>query len=63
VRVLLEEPVWRTYCNGKKSGFATRRDCEPKEWKVLKVVEPISMGVGVLPGMKLKEGPMENSCT
>ncbi|KAE8010518.1 hypothetical protein FH972_006885 [Carpinus fangiana] len=31
VRVLLEELVWRTYCNGKKSGFATRRECEPKE--------------------------------
>jgi hypothetical protein len=21
---LLEEPVWRTYCNGTKNGFATR---------------------------------------
>jgi uncharacterized protein (TIGR01570 family) len=56
VRVLLEEPVWRTYCNGKKSGFATRRDCGPKEWKVLKVVEPISMGVGVLPGNEVEGG-------
>ncbi|XP_050377496.1 protein MIZU-KUSSEI 1 [Argentina anserina] len=46
---LLEEPVWRTYCNGKKSGFASRRECGPKEWKVLKAVEPISMGAGVLP--------------
>ncbi|KAA8541149.1 hypothetical protein F0562_025105 [Nyssa sinensis] len=46
---LLEEPLWRTYCNGKKCGFATRRDCGPKEWKVLKAVEPISMGAGVLP--------------
>uniref|UniRef100_A0A5B6YPV6 Protein MIZU-KUSSEI 1 n=1 Tax=Davidia involucrata TaxID=16924 RepID=A0A5B6YPV6_DAVIN len=47
---LLEEPLWRTYCNGKKCGFATRRECGPKEWKVLKAVEPISMGAGVLPG-------------
>ncbi|KAL3512311.1 hypothetical protein ACH5RR_025028 [Cinchona calisaya] len=47
---LLEEPVWRTYCNGKKCGFATRRDCGPKDWNVLKAVEPISMGAGVLPG-------------
>ncbi|CAI9113457.1 OLC1v1014063C1 [Oldenlandia corymbosa var. corymbosa] len=46
---LLEEPVWRTYCNGKKCGFATRRECGPKEWNVLKAVEPISMGAGVLP--------------
>ncbi|TKY73246.1 MIZU-KUSSEI 1 [Spatholobus suberectus] len=47
---LLEEPVWRTYCNGKKCGFATRRECGPKDWDVLKAVEPISMGAGVLPG-------------
>lgn len=48
-RLLLEESRWRTYCNGKKCGFATRRECGPKEWKVLKAVEPISMGAGVLP--------------
>ncbi|GMJ00073.1 hypothetical protein like AT5G23100 [Hibiscus trionum] len=46
---LLQEPVWRTYCNGKKCGFATRRDCGAKELNVLKAVEPISMGAGVLP--------------
>ncbi|KAK9021282.1 hypothetical protein V6N11_011280 [Hibiscus sabdariffa] len=35
---LLQEPVWRSYCNGKKCGFATRRDCGAKEWNVLKAV-------------------------
>ncbi|KAI3684965.1 hypothetical protein L6452_34195 [Arctium lappa] len=48
-RKLLEEPVWRTYCNGKKCGFAMKRECGEKEWRVLKAVEPISMGAGVLP--------------
>uniref|UniRef100_A0A2P2J036 Protein MIZU-KUSSEI 1 n=1 Tax=Rhizophora mucronata TaxID=61149 RepID=A0A2P2J036_RHIMU len=47
---LIEEPVWRTYCNGRKCGYAMRRECGPEEWKVLKAVEPISMGAGVLPG-------------
>ncbi|KAJ1394712.1 Protein MIZU-KUSSEI 1-like, plant [Sesbania bispinosa] len=47
---LLQEPLWRTYCNGKKSGFATRRECGEKDWDILKAVEPISMGAGVLPG-------------
>ncbi|XP_038896021.1 protein MIZU-KUSSEI 1-like [Benincasa hispida] len=47
---LLEQPLWRTFCNGKKSGFATRKDCGAKEMKILKAVEPISMGAGVLPG-------------
>lgn len=54
---LLEEPLWRTYCNGKKCGFATKRECGPKELNILKAVEPISMGAGVLPG----EGPETGS--
>lgn len=48
---LLEEPVWRTYCNGKKCGYGTRRECGAKDLKILKAVEPISMGAGVLPGI------------
>ncbi|CAN4088283.1 unnamed protein product [Withania somnifera] len=47
---LIDEPVWRTYCNGKKCGFATRREFGAKELQILKAVEPISMGAGVLPG-------------
>ncbi|KAK7292123.1 hypothetical protein RIF29_07836 [Crotalaria pallida] len=46
---LLQEPLWRTYCNGKKCGFASRRECGAKDWDILKAVEPISMGAGVLP--------------
>lgn len=49
-RRLLDEPVWRTYCNGKKCGFATKREIGAHEAKILKAVEPISMGAGVLPG-------------
>ncbi|XP_061365191.1 protein MIZU-KUSSEI 1 [Gastrolobium bilobum] len=47
---LLQESQWRTYCNGKKCGFATRRECGAKDWDILKAVEPISMGAGVFPG-------------
>ncbi|XAR65370.1 hypothetical protein NMG60_11009469 [Bertholletia excelsa] len=46
---LLEEPVWRTYCNGKKCGYGSRRECGPEEWKVLAAVGPVTMGAGVLP--------------
>ncbi|KAL4364145.1 hypothetical protein GQ457_04G036200 [Hibiscus cannabinus] len=53
---LLEETVWRTYCNGKKCGFATRRECGANEWKILKAVEPISMGAGVLPATEAEDG-------
>lgn len=47
---LLEEPIWSMYCNGRKCGSARRRECGLQEWKVLRVVEPISVGAGVLPG-------------
>ncbi|CAA6671423.1 unnamed protein product [Spirodela intermedia] len=48
-RRLLEEPIWRTFCNGRKCGFAVRRECGAAEWRVLRAVEPVSMGAGVLP--------------
>ncbi|KAL5723514.1 hypothetical protein ACHQM5_006907 [Ranunculus cassubicifolius] len=51
---LLEEPLWRTYCNGKKCGYAMKRECGPEELRVLKALEPISMGAGVLPGNGIK---------
>lgn len=47
---LIEEPMWRTYCNGKKCGYAMKRECGPEEWKVLNAIGPISMGAGMLPG-------------
>lgn len=47
---LLEEPLWRTYCNGKKCGYTMSRDCGPDEWKVFNAIGPITMGAGVLPG-------------
>ncbi|KAG8382953.1 hypothetical protein BUALT_Bualt05G0133600 [Buddleja alternifolia] len=47
---LLEEPIWRAHCNGKKCGYAMRRECGPEEWKVLNAIGPSSMGAGVLPG-------------
>lgn len=55
-RRLLEELRWRTYCNGKRCGFATKRECRAREWKLLKAVEPISMGAGVLPKMTKEDG-------
>lgn len=46
---LLDEPIWRTYCNGKKCGYGVRRECGPEDWKVLRAVGPVTMGAGVLP--------------
>lgn len=46
---LVEEALWRTYCNGKKCGYGSRREYGTEEQKILKAVEPITMGAGVLP--------------
>ncbi|KAG2610937.1 hypothetical protein PVAP13_4KG224805, partial [Panicum virgatum] len=46
---LVEEATWRAYCNGRKCGYAVRRECGADEWRVLRAVEPVSVGAGVLP--------------
>lgn len=46
---LLQEPIWRTYCNGKKYGYATKCECGLEEWSILNAVGPITNGAGVLP--------------
>ncbi|KAK4260900.1 hypothetical protein QN277_003961 [Acacia crassicarpa] len=46
---LVEEPVWISYCNGRKCGHANKVECGEEEWKILKAVEPITMGAGVIP--------------
>ncbi|KAK1302902.1 hypothetical protein QJS10_CPB12g00238 [Acorus calamus] len=53
-RRLIDEPMWRTYCNGRMRGFASRRECGPSDWRVFNAVEMVSMGAGVLPGF---DGP------
>ncbi|PKU85258.1 hypothetical protein MA16_Dca010417 [Dendrobium catenatum] len=49
---LVEELTWRAYCNGKKCGYAVRRECGAADWRVLRAVEPVSMGAGMLPPAK-----------
>lgn len=46
---LVEEATWRGYCNGRKCGYANKVECGTEEWNILKAVEPISMGAGVIP--------------
>ncbi|KQK08937.1 protein MIZU-KUSSEI 1 [Brachypodium distachyon] len=48
-RKLVEETVWRAYCNGKGCGYAVRRECGAADWRVLRALEPVSMGAGVIP--------------
>ncbi|KAH7300408.1 hypothetical protein KP509_24G061100 [Ceratopteris richardii] len=46
---LLLEQVWTMYCNGRKTGYAIRRECSDADFQVFSLVRAVSMGAGVLP--------------
>lgn len=46
---LLEEPVWNTYCNGRRIGYCTKRDPSEADLTVMQLLSSVSMGAGVLP--------------
>ncbi|KAL1540668.1 MIZU-KUSSEI-like protein of unknown function [Salvia divinorum] len=41
--------VWCMYCNGRKVGFAMSRHMTPADAAVLKLMQSVSVGAGVLP--------------
>ncbi|KAJ4844461.1 hypothetical protein Tsubulata_046165 [Turnera subulata] len=46
---LFNVPVWSMYCNGRKVGFAIRRQMTQGDVRVLKLMQSVSVGAGVLP--------------
>ncbi|KAL7154428.1 hypothetical protein ABFS83_03G001900 [Erythranthe nasuta] len=46
---LYDVPLWCMYCNGRKVGFAVRRQINPAHAAVLKLMQSVSAGAGVLP--------------
>ncbi|XP_008775558.2 protein MIZU-KUSSEI 1-like [Phoenix dactylifera] len=48
-RSLWEEPVWSMYCNGQQRGHAVSRRCNGADLHVLKAVQAVSVGAGMLP--------------
>ncbi|XP_073049996.1 protein MIZU-KUSSEI 1-like [Primulina eburnea] len=48
-RVLLREPVWTMYCNGRNCGYALSRACSESDWHILSKVRSVSVGAGVIP--------------
>ncbi|KAJ6682525.1 PROTEIN MIZU-KUSSEI 1 [Salix koriyanagi] len=52
---VLDEPLWTTFCNGKKSGYGVKREASEEDLNVMELLKAVSMGAGVLPGTS--EGP------
>ncbi|KAF5455555.1 hypothetical protein F2P56_025116 [Juglans regia] len=48
---LFNVPVWSMYCNGRKVGFAIRRQMTVSDVAVLKQMQTVSVGAGVLPAV------------
>lgn len=46
---LAEEPIWTMYCNGRKMGYAVKREPTDEDLYVMQLLHAISMGAGVLP--------------
>uniref|UniRef100_J3MQS4 Protein MIZU-KUSSEI 1 n=1 Tax=Oryza brachyantha TaxID=4533 RepID=J3MQS4_ORYBR len=49
---LLDEAAWTMFCNGRKTGFAVRREATDDDLAVMETLRPVSMGAGVLPGSR-----------
>ncbi|KAG8363727.1 hypothetical protein BUALT_Bualt19G0052400 [Buddleja alternifolia] len=47
---LIDEPIWTMYCNGRKVGYAVKREPTDDDLKVMQILQAVSMGAGVLPG-------------
>ncbi|CAF2145394.1 hypothetical protein BRARA_B03951 [Brassica rapa] len=50
---LLTTPLWNMYCNGRKVGFAIKREPSKTELDALKVLTPVTEGAGVVNGEEI----------
>ncbi|CAN6459887.1 unnamed protein product [Victoria cruziana] len=48
-------PIWTAVCNGRKIGFAERKQLQEEDGLLLKSMEPVSAGAGMLPAKKASE--------
>ncbi|XP_057541848.1 protein MIZU-KUSSEI 1-like [Amaranthus tricolor] len=50
---LLEMPVWKMYCNGRRVGFAVRRKPCKADMEVLKRMKNVVVGAGIVSGKEI----------
>ncbi|KAK1410680.1 hypothetical protein QVD17_37219 [Tagetes erecta] len=53
---LLSMPLWTMHCNGRKVGFAFKRQPSSTDIKVLKHMETVHVGAGIVKGNDVKCG-------
>ncbi|KAK8579778.1 hypothetical protein V6N12_070084 [Hibiscus sabdariffa] len=45
---ILNEPIWTLFCNGRKSGYAVKREATDEDLMVMQILKPVSTGAGVI---------------
>jgi len=58
--LLLDGPAWTMFCNGKKTGYAVRREATDDDLTVMETLRAVSMGAGVLPGTRCSSPPADD---
>ncbi|KAI3416627.1 uncharacterized protein J3R85_015249 [Psidium guajava] len=53
---LIHEPIWTMYCNGRKVGYAVKREPSEDDLSIMQTLHAVSMGAGVLP-TKVSDSP------
>ncbi|KAM0941559.1 putative protein MIZU-KUSSEI 1-like, plant [Dioscorea sansibarensis] len=55
---LFSVPVWTMYCNGRRVGYAVKRNMNDADAVVFKLMHKVSVGAGVLPGKPDGDGEL-----
>ncbi|KAL2907212.1 Protein MIZU-KUSSEI 1 [Bienertia sinuspersici] len=50
---LLEMPVWKMYCNGRRVGFAVKRKPSKTDMEVLRKMKSVVVGAGIVNGKEI----------
>lgn len=53
---LLSTPVWTMYCNGRKVGFAVKRRVSKGDMEVLRVLDSVVVGAGIVNEKEIGHG-------
>ena len=58
-----DEPIWTLFCNGRKCGYAVKREPTNEDLNVMQTLRVVSMGAGVIPTGDGADQPTDGELT
>ncbi|KAJ6961526.1 protein MIZU-KUSSEI 1-like [Populus alba x Populus x berolinensis] len=58
-----DEPIWTLFCNGRKCGYAVKREPTDEDLNVMQTLRVVSMGAGVIPTGDGADQPADGELT